>query len=152
MQVEVNEVNIDRYQLVALTGSTREEMLNRAAEAAESGYVLSCEVPDDQVIEHNVFDTYQDEYVDSRRLVSCMYETVLSSETNDEYYVCIQHGFVPSVPDNPKTPCLAMVSSIGGPPPCFYGEDGLCVIHQAPSRFDTSRFPNALCNAAGEKA
>ena len=57
MQVEVNEYNIIRYGLVQLTGNSTATLLMHAAEAAEHGYVLTCEVPDaEQTIDMNVFE------------------------------------------------------------------------------------------------
>src|SRR6478609_2276690 len=89
MHVEVNEANIDRYKLVELTGNSREMMLSRAAEAKESGHILSVEVPDDQVLEQNVFDVYKEEHVDPRRLEEgCHYELALDGGD----MICVVHG------------------------------------------------------------
>jgi hypothetical protein len=55
MNVEVNEQNIIKFGLVQLTGNSVEVLLTRAKEARESGYILTVELPDDQ-IPVNVFD------------------------------------------------------------------------------------------------
>lgn len=58
MQVEINEQNIVKYNLVQLTGNTTEELMTAAAEAEANGYVLSCRIPDvDELLEHNVFES-----------------------------------------------------------------------------------------------
>ncbi len=61
MDVEVNEENIDLFALVMMTGNSREEMLSRAAEASVNGYILSVNIPDDQ-LHQNVFDNYISQY------------------------------------------------------------------------------------------
>jgi len=63
MHVEINETNIDKFGLVKLTGNSREVLLSRAAEAAESGYLLSFNIPDD-LIHQNVFDIAESMEVD----------------------------------------------------------------------------------------
>lgn len=55
MQVEVNETNIILYNLVELTGNSAEDMLLAARRAELEGYVLTCQVPDDLLIDFNVF-------------------------------------------------------------------------------------------------
>lgn len=61
MQVEVNEENIVRYNLVQLTGNTKEELLTAAKEAmnAEPSFVLYCRIPEpaDDVLHTNVFES-----------------------------------------------------------------------------------------------
>lgn len=66
MHVEVNEQNIVLYGLVQLTGNSAEELLQAAAEATESGYILSCDVPDiaEDLIELNVFESAGSEPAD----------------------------------------------------------------------------------------
>lgn len=56
MQIEVNEQNIVLYGLVQYTGNSTEVLLKHAEEARENGYVLTCEVPDTDDIDVNVFD------------------------------------------------------------------------------------------------
>lgn len=45
IQVEVNEENIIRFNLVQLTGNTTEQMLVAAREALLSGHTLTCKIP-----------------------------------------------------------------------------------------------------------
>lgn len=47
-QVEVNELNIAVFELVQLTGNTKEELLVAAREAEASGHVLYCQIPDEE--------------------------------------------------------------------------------------------------------
>jgi hypothetical protein len=57
VQVEVNEENIVKYDLVRLTGNTKEDLLAAAARAEEEGYVLTCRIPEvTDVLHMNVFD------------------------------------------------------------------------------------------------
>lgn len=55
MQVEVNEENIVKYNLVQLTGNSAETLLTAAAEAKKNGYELTCRIPDDD-LHINVFE------------------------------------------------------------------------------------------------
>lgn len=57
MHVEVNEQNIILYGLVQLTGNSAEEMLLAARRAELDGYVLTCEVPDTDDININIFES-----------------------------------------------------------------------------------------------
>jgi len=160
MHVEVNEANIDLYKLVELTGNSREMMLSRAAEAKESGHILSVEVPDDQVLEQNVFDVYQEEHVDPRRLEEgCHYEL----GGIDGIPVCIIHG-QPSkydVTQRPEAPCLAM-EPLTVPTPdnfsgksCAYskitdaihGTTYICLVHGKTSKYDIAHNPGLPCLA-----
>jgi hypothetical protein len=57
MNVEVTEENILKYDLVQLTGNSKEALLQAAKEALESGYTLTCRIPDpvDDVLHMNIF-------------------------------------------------------------------------------------------------
>jgi hypothetical protein len=158
MEVEVNEANIDLYDLVKMTGNSREFLLSKAAEAAEHGTVLSCRVPDDIVLEQNVFDVYKDEYVDPRRIEECRYE-----ETIDGRLVCVFHN-QPSKYDvdiSSNKPCL-MVEPIGIPKTepfsgkaCGYsqvhdpiqGTAYICLMHGQTSKYDIANNPGMPCKA-----
>jgi hypothetical protein len=61
MQVEVNEENIVRYNLVQLTGNTKEALLTAAMQAEKNGYVLTCRIPEpsDDVLQMNIFEGAQ---------------------------------------------------------------------------------------------
>lgn len=56
MQIEVTPENIIKFNLVELTGNSSEVMMRRAKEAEEAGYVLTVDIPDDQVRRMNVFE------------------------------------------------------------------------------------------------
>lgn len=172
MQVEVNETNIDLYGLVELSGNSREFLLNQAADASANGVVLSCNVPDDLVVEQNVFDVYESEHVDPKRLQTCGYEKAFD-EDGVAYYVCVLHGKVSrhDTYANKGAPCMAvdphpndviqglkqivdtpkLESKIGSI--CSYDKkdtshDGtvyVCRIHGRPSKHDISRLPNQPC-------
>lgn len=96
--IEVNEENIDRFALSELTGNSREEMLNMAADAAVKGYVFSVKVPD-ELIHMNIFDAAQEEkspvadaLVPNNR---CRYELrVVREKYRDDTtrYFCIIHN------------------------------------------------------------
>lgn len=172
MQVEVNEANIDRYNLVELTGNSREFMLSEAANASANGHILSVNVPDDLVLEHNVFDVYESEHVDPRRLQGCGYEERDSTD-GAKYLVCVLHGKTSrhDLSVDPSAPCLLIdpdpeamkaaldqlseqkisqpkVGSI-----CTYEKkddalDGtvyICKIHGKRSKYDVTRLPNMPC-------
>lgn len=66
MQVEVNEENIVRYNLVQLTGNSKEELLTAAKQAEENGYVLTCRIPEpaDDVLQMNIFEGAQGDVPD----------------------------------------------------------------------------------------
>lgn len=158
MQVEVNEANIDLYELVKLTGNTREFLLSQAADAKANGTVLSCNVPDDQVLEQNVFDVYKEEHVDPRRIEGCKYE-----ESMDGLWVCVVHGRLSKyqVDDQSDKPCLEVepkTESEGGSAltqPCNYskvtdaihGTTYFCLVHSRDSKYDIAQNPNMPCKA-----
>jgi hypothetical protein len=172
MLVEVNEKNIDKYNLVELTGNSREDMLSAAAEARINGHNLSCNVPDDQVETENVFDIYESEPVDPRRLQGCGYEEREDNEGN-KYQVCLLHGKTSrhDLNVNPNALCLLMdphpqevldaMKTLAEKPAvapkigsiCTYdkkdsAQDGttyVCKIHGRPSKHDISRLPNQPC-------
>lgn len=161
MHVEVNEANIDRFGLVEFTGNSREEMLSRAAEAAEAGHVLSVDVPDDRVLEQNVFDVYESESVDVRRL-KCHYEK-LSNDGGKTYVVmCTLHNEMSQydVEADPDKPCLVVEPKNSEPQTdvrtCSYitTYNGLrgtvartCFIHAKVSKHDLEANPDAPCIA-----
>ena len=68
--VVINEENILKFDLVRLTGNSREALLAAALEAQDSGYVLMCKIPtpDSDKIEVNVFDVVEGEEVSDEAL------------------------------------------------------------------------------------
>ena len=69
LHVEVNEKNIARFDLVKLTGNTKEELLNHAEEASKSGYILTCRIPmPEDPIEVNVFEAFEAEDVEIKNV------------------------------------------------------------------------------------
>ncbi len=166
MHVEINEANIDRFDLAGLTGNSREFLLSKAADAKVSGHTLSCNVPDDLVLEQNVFEVYESEQVDPRRIKGCGYEEREDVDGN-KHMVCVMHGKTSrhSVAIDPHAPCL-QVDPLSRPEPeafekavetfakeCVYtkiedphtGTTYLCAVHGRPSKFDISRLPNMPC-------
>lgn len=159
MHVELNEANIDRYKLVELTGNSREMMLSKAAEARENGHIISVDVPDELVLEQNVFDVYKEEHVDPRRIEGCRYE--LSMDGGE--LVCVVHG-QPSKYDvafHPEKPCLA-VEPLTVPKrddfsgkSCAYtkvtdainGTTYFCAVHGKTSKYDVANHPGLPCLA-----
>lgn len=174
MQVELNEKNIDKYKLVELTGNDREFLLEKAAEAVSNGHTISVNVPDEQVETENVFDIYESEHVDPRRLQHCGYED-REDEKGNHYLICLLHGKTSrhDLNVNPTAPCLVMdpdpqavfdamremtekkeasfAPKIGSI--CTYakkdspteGTTYVCKIHGRPSKHDISRLPNQPC-------
>lgn len=67
MQIEVNQENIIKFNLVQMTGNSVEVLLQRAEEARQSGYVLAVQIPDD-LIHMNVFDAAGSQAVDEEEL------------------------------------------------------------------------------------
>lgn len=63
MQVEVTAANIVKFGLVQLTGNSVETMLTLAREAADTGHILTVEIPDDQLVHMNVFDVAESRQV-----------------------------------------------------------------------------------------
>lgn len=59
MQVDVTAENIVIYKLVELTGNSAEVMLQRAKEAEDEGYTLTCDVPEDHILTANIFDVFE---------------------------------------------------------------------------------------------
>lgn len=175
MQVELNEKNIDKYNLVELTGNSREFMLSQAADARVNGHTISVNVPDDQVETENVFDIYESEHVDPRRLQHCGYEEI-QDDQGAKYQVCLLHGKTSrhNLDEHPTAPCLVMdpnpmevleaMKKLTEEKPvvtprlgsiCTYEKkddvrDGtvyICKIHGAKSKHDISRIPNLPCLA-----
>lgn len=166
MQVEVNETNIDKFNLVELTGNAREDLLSRAAEASVEGYVLSCEVPDDQVLEQNVFEVYESEHVDPRRLNGCGYEQRQDFD-GGLHWICVTHGKTSrrDVNADPHAPCIQVDPDVRPDAEefkkafsevsdtCVYNkiddpQEGtiyICVHHGQPSKHDISRVPSQPC-------
>lgn len=168
MHVEINETNIDKFDLVGLTGNSREHLLNEAANAKTKGHVLSCNVPDNLVLEQNVFDVYEGEHVDPARLKGCGYEEREDTE-GGKHMVCVMHNKVSrhSVAIDPHAPCLQVDPNPDDIPEgeeledaienmsqtCVYnklddpqtGTKYICAVHGRPSKFDISRLPNMPC-------
>ena len=166
MHVEVNEANIDLYQLVTLTGNSREFLLSEAANAAANGHVLSVNVPDDQVIEQNVFDVYESEHVDPRRLNGCGYE-IIPDVDGEEHLVCVVHGKTSrrDILADPHAPCIQVDpderpsseqlkdAANKTPTMCVYNRRDdpvngvlyICAVHGRPSKHDISRVPSMPC-------
>lgn len=173
MHVEITEKNIDKYKLDELSGETREFLLSQAAQARESGHTLSANVPDELVETENVFDIYDSEVVDPRRLQHCGYEDREDTE-GKHYLICLLHGKTSrhDLSQNPSAPCLvvdpdpvevfeamremtekkpAFAPKIGSI--CTYKKkddavDGsvyVCQIHGRQSKHDISRLPNQPC-------
>jgi hypothetical protein len=97
MHVEVNETNIAVFELVQMTGNSREVLLNAAAEAAKKGYILHCQIPDpEDPIEVNAFEHFESEKApdvsDEVNTFSnrCRYE-LLRSEEGPMIWFCIIH-------------------------------------------------------------
>lgn len=62
MHVEVNETNIALFDLVRLTGNSKEMLLQSAREAEANGYILSCMIPDpDGPVQVNAFEHFDSE-------------------------------------------------------------------------------------------
>lgn len=168
MQVEVNEANIDKFNLVELTGNSRELMLSRAAEASLEGHVLSCNVPDELVLEQNVFEVYESEHVDPRRLNGCGYEQ-REDTGGGQHWICVIHGKTSrrDVLADPNAPCIQVDpdietptsrvqnSNVETPTSCVYNKihdprDGMvhiCVVHGKRSKHDIDRVPSMPCLA-----
>lgn len=172
MHVEVNEANIDKYNLVELTGESREKLLSAAAEAALSNMVFSCNVPDETVASHNVFEVFESEHVDPRRLNGCGYEKRMDVDDN-EHWVCVVHGKVSrkDVLADPHAPCMQVDTDVVPtkeefaqglkqlPKTCVYnkiqdpvkGTVDICAVHGKVSKHDISRLPNMPCLAIDPK-
>lgn len=170
MKVIINETNIDKFNLPEFTGETREFLLNEAAKAAASGLDLSVNLPDDVVLEHNVFDHYDGEPVDPRRLNVCNYEKRDLAE-GGEVWVCMVHGKTSryDVSADSHVPCIQAEAPASAMPDvdaieeafqtmdvaCTYtksddavqGSVYICAVHNKPSKFDISRLPNMPCLA-----
>jgi hypothetical protein len=166
MHVELNETNIDKYNLVELTGNSREHMLNEAANAAAKGHILSVNVPDELVLEQNVFDVYESEHVDPRRLNHCGYEE-REDEDGNKYMVCVLHNKTSrhDISKEPEAPCLQVDPEVKPSDEefadalskvdktCAYnkiddpetGTRYICAVHGRPSKYDISRLPNMSC-------
>lgn len=163
MQVEVNETNIDKFGLVQMTGNTREFMLSQAAEANSNGHILSVEVPDEIVLEQNVFDVYESEAVDPKRLDGhCHYELVLN-DRQAEVWVCLVHGQESKYEheEGGTRPCLEVdpwsvpkrddftgkscaYSTVQDP---INGTTYFCLVHGSRSKYDVANNPGAPCLA-----
>ena len=170
MKVYVNETNIDKFNLADVTGETREVLLNEAQRAKEKGLDLSVNLPDELVLEHNVFDHYDGEPVDPRRLNICTYEK-REVEGGGEVWICMAHGkasafdvsadsHVPCIQVQPTAEVMPDVDTIEEAfqtmdQPCQYtksddpvnGTVYVCAVHGKPSKFDIGRLPNMPCLA-----
>lgn len=172
MHVEINEANIDKYNLVELSGNSREHLLNEAANAKVKGHILSCNVPDELVLEQNVFDVYESEHVDPRRIHHCGYEEREDADGN-KYMVCVLHNKTSrhDVSKEPEAPCLQVDPEVGPSAEefkealgqigktCVYnktddpkgGTRYICAVHGRPSKYDISRLPNMPCLSVDPK-
>lgn len=170
MKVVINETNIDKFNLCEFTGETREHLLNEAQRAKDAGLDLSVNLPDDVVLEHNVFEHYDGEPVDPRRLNVCNYEKV-EVEGGGEVWICMVHGKTSAydVSADSHVPCIQAQPTAQSVPDvdtieeafqtmdqaCTYtksddpinGSVYICAVHGHPSKFDISRLPNMPCMA-----
>lgn len=160
MQVEVNETNIDKFGLVALTENSREELLSHAAEASTHGFALTVEVPDDHLIELNIFDVVEGQPVENpENLGKCRYANRWNNKVGESVMVCIVHD-QPSkytvVSGDSTLPCLAVEphsipkfdKEAGSS--CIYtnvagSRELICVIHGEGSKYDVRHHPGMPC-------
>ena len=162
-EVEVNETNIDRYNMEQRFKQSRTDLLSRAAEATTEGFVLSVKIPKDEVKQFNVFENFGEEVVDPRRINSCGYEK-RELEEGGEVYVCLVHGKVSEydVERRPNAPCIQVdpdakptkeqLDTVLG---CRYeqkqhplkGTIMQCIIHDQESKHDVTKIPNMPCLA-----
>jgi hypothetical protein len=117
--IEVNETNIDRYNMEERFNQPRTELLSRAYEArkpvegAPAGFSLSVKIPKtevdaiDKAGEFNVFENFRDEHLDAGRIRHCGYEQ-RELEEGGFAYVCIIHGKISNydVENRPTAPCI----------------------------------------------
>ena len=172
-EVEVNETNIDRYNMAERFNQSREELLSRAAEArtpqegAPDGFTLSVKIPKEEVARFNVFENFRDEHVDASRITHCGYEK-RELEEGGFAWVCILHGKVSKrdVEADPTAPCIqvdpdvkptrkqieeTMQKELG----CRYEGtlDGIrgtvykCIIHDRESKYDVHDRSHLPCLA-----
>jgi len=168
--VEVNETNIDRYNMAERFGQSREELLSRAAEArqpqedAPDGFVLSVKIPKEETARFNVFENFRDEHIDASRITHCGYEQ-RELEEGGFVYVCLLHGKTSNhnVEENPTAPCIQVDPDVkptdkqldllkGG---CRYerrqdpieGTIYECIIHGRQSKHDVTKGPKQPCLA-----
>lgn len=168
MQVEVTESNIDKFDLVNRFGNSREFLLNEAANAAAKGMVLSVELPDDVVLEQNVFEVFEGEHVDPRRLRGCGYEKKQDVD-GVEHWVCVLHGKTSryDVSADSHVPCIQVDPEVRPSEAefndalskmdktCVYnkiddpneGTVYICAVHGKTSKHDITRLPNLPCKA-----
>lgn len=118
--VELNEVNIDLYNLVELTGNSKKAMLEKAREAAETGHILSVNVPDEMIIEQNIFEQFPAEVIDEVITVEqvpheeeqypCIFTTIVDPHQGS-IEICVLHGQPSSRPVTPgsNVPCQALL-------------------------------------------
>lgn len=125
MRVRVTPVNIDAYDLVTVTGNTREDLLARAAEALVEGhgdfYVIIPDVlgGDTEIpTERNVFEHYDglpepDGYTHEQASIdlarACSYKLEFTSD-GKSFYICQKHNTLSkhAVDATSHTPCLAI--------------------------------------------
>lgn len=162
MQVEVNETNIDKFGLAQLTDNSREVLLSRAAEAAAEGYVLSVNVPDDHLIELNIFDVVEGQPVENpENLGKCRYANQWNNNLKESVMTCIVHGRTSKytvVNGDSELPCLE-VEPLTIPKfdqeagsTCIYNtlagsHELICVIHGEGSKYDVRHQPGMPCKA-----
>ena len=170
-EVELTETNIDRYGMEARFNQSRPELLNRAAEANESGHVATAKIPKfevdliDKAGGFNVFENFRDEHLDANRIKHCGYEK-RELEDGGFIYVCILHGKTSNydVENRPLAPCIQVdpdvkpskeqiqekMQEILG---CRYEQklDGIrgtirvCIIHDRESKHDVLLNPSSPC-------
>ena len=165
--IEVNETNIDRYDMESRFNQSRPELLSRAAEAKTEGYTVSVKIPKsevdaiDQAGGFNIFENFRDEHFDAQRIKHCGYE---KREVDDGsvIYVCIIHGKTSNydVENRPTAPCIQVdpdvkpskeeLEKVLG---CRYDKklDGIrgtifvCQFHGRESKHDVKKFPQNPC-------
>jgi len=172
-EVEVNETNIDRYNMPERFNQSREELLSRAAEArrpqdgAPDGFTLSVKIPKSETAKFNVFENFRDEHVDAGRITHCGYEK-RELEDGGFAFVCVLHGKISNydVENRPTAPCIqvdpdvkptkeqvqAKMQEVLG---CRYEQklDGIrgtirtCIIHDRESKYDVLLNPQSPCLA-----
>lgn len=173
VEVEVNETNIDRYNMAERFNQSREELLSRAAEArvpqegAPDGFTLSVKIPREETAKFNVFENFRDEHVDATRVTHCGYEK-RELEDGGHAFVCIIHGKVSNrdVDETSTEPCIQVdpnvkptkeqveerLQEVMG---CRYegkldgirGTVYICIIHDRESKHEVHSRSNAPCLA-----
>lgn len=168
-EVEVNETNIDRYNMAERFSQSREELLSLAAQARQpadgfpDGFVLSVKIPKAETSKFNVFENFRDEYVDAGRVTHCGYEQ-REVEGGGFAWVCVLHGKISAhdVEQEPTAPCIQAdpqvkptQKQIDEVLSCRYerkhdalkGTIDVCIIHNQESKHDISNYRGHPCLA-----